>query len=1162
MRLRQINLRRVPGIDPPFSLNNLASGVNVIVGPNGSGKTSICHAVGATLWPEQTRYDRAEIETLWEEGSEMLRADVEGNRVSWQRAGADAGPPALPDGHLAPCYTLSIRDLLGEHADTDIDIAGQIRIQMSGGYDLQSVLEQRFRVAPRAGMVTKKALDDSERRLSAERKRMRDLAQDEDRLTSLRAEQDRARKAHSDVQALELAIELADVRARLAAVRAELASMPIGLERITGEETDRVDELTRDLAQANLGVRKCEERIKAAEAQIRDSRMQSEAIDDASAESWRARAKELAELERDLRHASTEAEKARAKLASTRAALGAEPGGDQQPRIELSALSDLEGFLQRRADLHTRRTTLEERLVTLESGAGVEDPGSLARGLDALREWLAAPLPGQRARVPFWVVVLAMISAGIGSIFALGASPWWSLVTGAGAGVLILAGILRFATDDANRERQLHLRRWRETGLEDPPDWSPDSVRKLVRSLETRLARSHVQREREGQRQDLKQQLRAVEVMWEGLEKERESLRNRLGVDLPESDLGALELARRIQSYREALGDHQSSSAASGELASKRDSALEGLNQFLHVQGYDSGGDSAGVVTALENFQGRRASFRAGQAERMRAEAERAEYQTKATVLQLRVTRLYQERGLEDDDRDGLRRYIDMWPTYKERRLDERKLSGRVLEFEHKLAERSDLAGLTAEEAARLKAEAESTARRYEEATNEIGQIQERVQHARNGSQLESAAADHRRAQADLFDEREHALLRTAGRFLIADVEKEHELHSRPVVLRRAMEWFSSFTRNRYELVLTEGADAVFRARDTSTARELSISELSDATRIQLLLAVRLAFATHAERGVQIPLFLDEALSTADPERFRAVAESLMVLASEGRQVFYLTSNPTDAAIWTQIRDSGSKKNNRPNVVDLATARGLQGSVLDPSQLKPPPARVIPEPDGAKAEDYGVRLGVSLPDPFMPVDAVHLFYLLRGDLPLLYRVMCATRVETVGQWLSLSRAGRADRLLSGTVCRRIDTLVDCATAVFEGWVVGRGKPVDREVLEESKAVDGKFLRRLTDVANDLGGDGERYLMVIRDGLDDRTAGFPAESIDKLRSYLEENGFIDARETLGESELSTYVLEAMADHISAGRITHHEVSRRVEEFLALFERSGTVAPVAA
>ena len=99
MILKRLLFGRAPGITQSFTLDNLSPQINVIVGPNGSGKTSICRALAATLWPTNDSSTSLEVETLWDDDSRTLHAECEGQRVSWDRDGVNMESPALPDGH-------------------------------------------------------------------------------------------------------------------------------------------------------------------------------------------------------------------------------------------------------------------------------------------------------------------------------------------------------------------------------------------------------------------------------------------------------------------------------------------------------------------------------------------------------------------------------------------------------------------------------------------------------------------------------------------------------------------------------------------------------------------------------------------------------------------------------------------------------------------------------------------------------------------------------------------------------------------------------------------------------------------------------------------------------------------------------------------------------
>jgi len=495
---------------------------------------------------------------------------------------------------------------------------------------------------------------------------------------------------------------------------------------------------------------------------------------------------------------------------------------------------------------------------------------------------------------------------------------------------------------------------------------------------------------------------------------------------------------------------------------------------------------------------------------------------------------------------------LDELPSYRDLKQDRDQGTRRIRQLEHKLSDRADLLGLTEEQAQQLSDEAGNKVSGLTDIASEIGGIKTRVIEAREGNALEVAEARLDEARSDLMLLCEHAQLQTAGRFLLEDVDREHERLSRPPVMEHAAEYFRTFTRNAYELRLPDVDEPEFSAWDTSAAKSLTLSQLSDGTRIQLLLAVRIAFAIEAERGTKVPLMLDEALSTADPERFRSVAESLVVLAKDGRQIFYMTSNPVDVAAWKMV--CGGSGGSEPHVIDLAQVRGGQAAVSDMAMLRVPPAPEVPEPGAMTAEQYGMAIGVPPASVLKPVESLHLFYLLRDNLDSLYTLLRETRITTVGQWVSLSESGRANRFLSTDVCNRLDALCRCARETYEVRAVGRGRPVDGEVLRESGAVTETFITRLTSLASDLDGDGRRFLAAFEDRSEERVKGFRNDAQQRLRTYLEDNGYVDSRPVVSADEIRLHVIGQTHAAIDAGIITREECGRFVDQLLSVLDKS--------
>jgi len=166
VKLHRLDIQRLPGIDEPFALEDLGEGLHVIVGPNGIGKSSLCRTTRALLWSDYGTDEYMEASALFHREGERWRVEREGSRHCWQRDGVDAEAPPLPAAHLDGCFFLVLRDLLDASSDAGSDLAGAIRRQMSGGFDLERAAARLFgSVGPRHGRKERGELDQTERNL-------------------------------------------------------------------------------------------------------------------------------------------------------------------------------------------------------------------------------------------------------------------------------------------------------------------------------------------------------------------------------------------------------------------------------------------------------------------------------------------------------------------------------------------------------------------------------------------------------------------------------------------------------------------------------------------------------------------------------------------------------------------------------------------------------------------------------------------------------------------------------------------------------------------------------------------------------------------------------------------------------------------------------------
>ncbi|MEZ4498053.1 MAG: hypothetical protein R2845_15055 [Thermomicrobiales bacterium] len=118
--------------------------------------------------------------------------------------------------------------------------------------------------------------------------------------------------------------------------------------------------------------------------------------------------------------------------------------------------------------------------------------------------------------------------------------------------------------------------------------------------------------------------------------------------------------------------------------------------------------------------------------------------------------------------------------------------------------------------------------------------------------------------------------------------------------------FLKAFTKGRYALRMGSGRTPEFTAWDTHISREQPLDQLSGGTRVQLLIAVRMAFIERFEAEACLPVIFDETLANADDIRADALIDATLQIAADGRQVFYFTAQLDEVDKW-RSRAAGAK---------------------------------------------------------------------------------------------------------------------------------------------------------------------------------------------------------------------------------------------------------------
>jgi hypothetical protein len=395
-----------------------------------------------------------------------------------------------------------------------------------------------------------------------------------------------------------------------------------------------------------------------------------------------------------------------------------------------------------------------------------------------------------------------------------------------------------------------------------------------------------------------------------------------------------------------------------------------------------------------------------------------------------------------------------------------------------------------------LPTDAPERAARVEELRKELAELQAEIRHAERagtGQQLREALRERLTAVQGAA---RSVVRKELTQILVDRVEQIYRRDHQPAVVQRAARWFQQITRNQF-LLAAEGAS--FEAIETSTQERKSIIQLSRGTRMQLLLAVRLAFALEQEpEGVYMPLFLDEVLTNSDPERFDHVVQLLSQLAQEGRQIFYFTCNPDDVSRWQAICPDIT-------IIDLRQIQQQQAFLSAPLLSQKTPKRPQPLP-GQLLDDYATQQQLPSLRWEEPPEMVSVYYLANHPEEL-YQLLNGG-VATYGQWKQIDPKNWTSIVQPDTIARRGQILERYLALKKQG----RGRPLTREVLSEA-GVTPAFMERFWDAVKECSYDARRFLALLEAREDERVKRFQKKSAEFLRDHLLREGFADERDIL-------------------------------------------------
>jgi hypothetical protein len=679
--------------------------------------------------------------------------------------------------------------------------------------------------------------------------------------------------------------------------------------------------------------------------------------------------------------------------------------------------------------------------------------------------------------------------------------------------------------------------------------WSVEAAQKRLDAIVEEWTCAHLEQAKadEWKRQSSKRD--EIDEEKDELDTEKEELVERLGVDPEIEGHGLLWFVQRLGAWQDAYAEVQAKDAEIEKAKEQADEWRRKVQEIVEAYDTEEVVDLSDGQAILEQIRDFRQDLEQAKTKRENARGNRDGAEDRIKEFDDKIEAIFDRLDVDTGDDAAVEERCDLAEDYQEAK-DEANSAWQEADLEEERLR--DEAGfeewmLSAEieELERKKEEATALAEEEDDLSDRISRINQKIDDAKEEHDLEDVLAERESDRAELEKRRQKDLRSMVGQALADVVHRRTRNQDLPAVFERADELFRQITTDRYHLDLAR-EDGAFRVV-TDDGRRLGLSKLSGGTKVQLLLAVRIAFVERQEQGTKLPLVLDETLANSDDVKAQSVIEAVRTICSEGRQVFYLTAQSDEVAKWQGLlRGSDTDLTLHELSEEGATARGeIHQLEVDGALSSGRPTRPeLPDSEEVSHAELEELLDVPRWSPRSPVGKLPLWYLMTDTA-----LLCRAAEKSYLTWGQLSSLADRDAFslidLSEEEYRQIETLARAVAAWRKAWLIGRGEPVGRPVLEETSAVSGNFIDEVTELAERMDGRAERIIEELRGGAVKR---FQSSKIEELRSYFQEEGYLSEREPLDSTSCWRRAIAEVSGAITEGLISEDDVESVLDRVL--------------
>lgn len=1138
--LKNIRIDRIDGIRDSFSIDELSPGINLIHGPNGIGKSRTALALQSLIWPSLISQGTSVIGNM-RLSEDMWNIELDLGKAAYQKNSATAASfkHTIPPHSHHNRYLLTLQDLL--RVDNK-NFALEIQTQASGGYDLGRVrAELKIPATQRSFRPSKSinSLQETRGKLHTLRQQDDGLREQELSLNRLITEHENAIAANSRLRELEAARTFRNACEKLQATRIVLDSFPTQLDKVIGTEFTQSESLIHKLQKRREEQRLSQIRISNAKGEIRSTGFSDGIPSAAVATSLRSRLADLQRQEEQIQQLQSKVQEHQNQIVVLRNRLDQGLSEEQMEGLDANGLRTLAEISRewQRAHLALHKQNVLAEWLGTSNNLDLE---SIRNGVELLSRHLRtqkSDTSGSRRQLVVVVLIGAAIVIVVEAMLLSSSMSQYALLLALLAVPLLwLAFTLKSDATDA--ERKEIQSQYSSLNLNPPKTWAVEEITLSLRELQRKSAQAELDGERQIRWADLQDKRDAAATELKAVDEKGEAFTDSYGFDLKEAVPESLEhLAKSLEDWRRESDQLGRAMSHKQTQESKRDLTLTRINEELKSHGLSKPiNDATSALAGIEELAQRitEAQGASSALENVRLRLEK-EIDPDILDIENQIESLYRGLELEPGDLIGLKALCESMDNYREAKSALDHANTAVTIARSHLRQGNDDEGLDHDAITTAIAEMTERTNRRDELQADISRIRTEVNRAQRQTQIEEEVANELSALEALTEGRTHDYSSAADRLILELVQNRNREVNRPPVFRIANELFISFTNGAYSLGLDEESDE-FTAVEAETGSAVPLDNLSSGTRVQLLLAIRLAFIEESEQGIRLPLILDETLGNTDDVRAKAIIDATIEIARRGRQVFYFTAQHDEIGKWSGALNAL----NTPldwAVLDLASVRG----------------KTAANPITEYAWDHSTFVNLAIPEGTdhqalynlleVPAIDIHTANILEVDLWYLLPnapalVELGNRgVRRWGQYLNLHNGGHLQGVWSKPLHEKAKTRAHVIYEFCSAWRVGRPAPFTVDDLRNSTHISESFWDEIVRCARNYHWDGAALIQALERG---EVSRFRRTSINALTQWFSDQGFITESEPLDDATIRARVISSVNHGIENNIITIDEI----------------------